>query len=59
MMTPVVKRANPITEAKKTISRVSSTPRWKPSKWVITENVATTSTTRGLATRDSSPVTGS
>ena len=56
MMTPVVKSENPITETKKTISRESSTPRWKPSKCVITVNAATTSTIRGLATRDKSPV---
>jgi len=36
---------------KKTRSRRSITPRWKPSKCVTTENAATVSTSAGLAQR--------
>src|SRR5437762_13538930 len=47
-----------MTQRKKTRSRVSITPRWKPSKCVTTENAATGSTTAGLAQRESRSVTG-
>ena len=51
MITPVAKSAKPITEKKKIRSRESSTPFWKPSKCVTTENEATTSMKSGLAQR--------
>src|SRR5712671_4948036 len=57
-MTPVAKSEKPMTERKKKRTRVSMTPRWKPSKWVTTENAATVSTTAGLAQRVMRSVTG-
>src|SRR3989454_2578680 len=58
MMMPVANSAKPITDRKKTRSRRSMTPRWKPSKCVTTENAATVSTSAGLAQRVSRSVTG-
>jgi hypothetical protein len=58
MITPVANSAKPITEAKKTTSRVSSTPRWKASKCVITENAAIVCVTTGFAKRVRRSVTG-
>ena len=51
MITPVANSAKPISERKKTRSRMSITPRWKPSKCVTTEKAATVSTSAGLAQR--------
>src|SRR6185295_13456463 len=58
MTTPVANSAKPITERKKSRSRASITPRWKPSKCVTTENEATVSTSAGLAQRVIRSVTG-
>src|SRR6185503_4150559 len=56
--TPVANSAKPITDRKKSRSRASITPRWKPSKCVTTENEATVSTSAGLAQRVIRSVTG-
>src|SRR4029079_7444111 len=58
MITPVANNAKPISERKKTRSRMSITPRWKPSKCVTTEKAATVSTTVLLAQRVIRSVTG-
>ncbi len=50
--------AKPINDAKNTTSRTSITPRWKPSKCVITLNAATVCTSTGLAQRTNKSVTG-
>ena len=44
----MVKSENPITDRKNSTSRESSTPFWKPSKWVMTLNDVTRSTSHGL-----------
>ena len=58
MMTPVVNRENPMIERKKMMSRESSTPLVNHSKWVMTLNEATVSTSHGLSMRVSRFVTG-
>src|SRR5262249_23042598 len=56
--TLVAKSEKPITERKKSRSRESITPFWKPSKCVTTENAATVSTNPALAQRVNRSVTG-
>src|ERR1039458_10211647 len=57
-MTPLVNREKPITDRKKTTSRESTVPLVNDSKWVITLNEETRSTSHGLSMRVSTSVTG-
>src|SRR5438045_1668916 len=57
-MTLVVKSEKTIIDKKKTMSRESSTPFWKPKKCVMTLREATVLTSHGLAACDRKSITG-